>query len=58
MWPMEATTSYPRPRYFLMVLPLAGLSTMTNFLPEPFLAAGFFAVLRLGFAAAFCTVLP
>ena len=31
MWPMEATTSYPGPRYFCMVLALAGDSTITSF---------------------------
>jgi hypothetical protein len=31
MWPTEACTSYPLPRYWAIVLALAGDSTMTNF---------------------------
>src|ERR1700733_6740923 len=31
-WPTEASTAYPRPRNFLRVRVLAGLSTMSRFL--------------------------
>jgi len=30
MWPIEAFTTKPLPRYFSMVFALAGLSTMTS----------------------------
>jgi hypothetical protein len=30
MWPIEAFTTNPRPRYFSIVLALAGLSTITS----------------------------
>src|SRR5437588_846448 len=34
-WPTEAFTTYPEPRYFLMVLAFAGDSTTTRVLPFP-----------------------
>ncbi|MNY83034.1 hypothetical protein D3C86_2255150 [compost metagenome] len=33
MWPIEASTMKPSPRYLAMVLLLAGDSTITSFLP-------------------------
>src|SRR5437867_6935446 len=39
MWPTEAFTVYPEPRYFLIVFALAGDSTTTSVLRKAFAAA-------------------
>ena len=52
-WPIEARTMYLRPRYFSMVLALAGDSTTTSVF---FVAARFFVVFFAGFFTAFLTV--
>src|SRR6266404_6876503 len=50
-WPTDAFTTYPEPRYFLMVFALAGDSTTTRVFPRPLVAtspstAAFLAVFR------------
>src|SRR5216684_1532854 len=62
MWPTEAFTVYPEPRYFLMVFALAGDSTTTSVLRKTLAAtsdAGPFALrpFALGDEAFFAAVL-
>src|SRR6266550_6424557 len=63
-WPTDAFTTYPEPRYFLMVLAFAGDSTTTSVLPFPRMATSpsplaFPLVFRVFavFAAAFLVVM-
>src|SRR5438094_2730014 len=56
MWPTEAFTVYPEPRYFLIVFAFAGDSTTTSVLRKAFAAASDeepFALRATGLGVAF-----